>query len=173
MTKSKRNQRIKLDHLNATSNKLENLKQKPKQELNLRESILYLKDKIKAALKKGYSYQDLAEILVEQDIVVSVATLKKYISESNTQSKKRSRQSSPPPQPKSPQDSDNTRNKRGEKVEPKNNSSSPSKSRAKQLSERDSNKTTKSTSIRDQTIKDRPVVLSSSKEDLSNEFNHY
>ena len=173
MTKTRRNQRIKIDQLKATSNKLENLKRKPKQSLNLRESILYLKDKIKAALKKGYSYQDLAEILVEQDIVISAATLQKYLTESNNQSKKRSRPSSPPPQPKSPQDLDNIRNKREAKVEPKNNTGSPSKSRAKQLSERDSNKTTKSTSIRDQTIKEKPVVLSGSKDDLSNEFNQY
>ncbi len=173
MTKSRRNQRIKIDKLKATSNKLENLKQKPKQELNLRESILYLKDKIKAALKKGYSYQDLAEILVEQDIVVSAATLKKYLTESNTQSKKRSKQSSPLPQQKSTQDLDNTKNKREAKVEPKNNSGSPSKSRAKQLSEGDSNKTTKSTSTSGKTNKDKLVVLSGLKDDLSNEFNQY
>ena len=54
MTKSRRNQRIKIDQLKATSNQLENLKKKPKQSLTWRESILDLKDKIKAALKKGY-----------------------------------------------------------------------------------------------------------------------
>ena len=129
--------------------------------------------RIKAALKKGYSYQDLAEILVEQDIVISAATLQKYLTESNNQSKKRSKQSSPHRQQKSTQDLSNTRNEREAKVESRNNSASTSKSREKQLSKHSSNKTTKSTSASNKNNKDKLVVLSGSKEDLSNEFNQY
>ncbi|MGK7952892.1 MAG: hypothetical protein AB4368_29910, partial [Xenococcaceae cyanobacterium] len=83
MVKTKPNQKIHVDKLQTTLAKLGQLKEKPKSELNLRESIYYLRDKLKSALKKGYSYQDLSEILAEQEILISAATLKQYLTEIN------------------------------------------------------------------------------------------
>ena len=84
--KTKPNQKIHVDKLQTTLEKLGQLKEKPKSELNLRESIYFLRDKLKSALKKGYSYQDLSEILAEQDILISATTLKQYLAEINKQS---------------------------------------------------------------------------------------
>ena len=68
MVKAKPNQKIHVDKLTTALNKLEQLDTKPKSELTLRESIYFLRDKLKSALKKGYSYEDLSEILAEQEI---------------------------------------------------------------------------------------------------------
>ncbi|HCF27351.1 MAG TPA: hypothetical protein DEV81_09155, partial [Cyanobacteria bacterium UBA11049] len=78
----KPNQKIHVDKLQATLSKLEQLDVKQKEELTLRESIYLLRDKLRAALKKGYSYEDLSEILEAQGILVSAATLKQYLTES-------------------------------------------------------------------------------------------
>ena len=51
----------------------------PKEELSLRESIYLLRDKLRNALKKGYIYQDLSELLEEKEILISAATLKQYL----------------------------------------------------------------------------------------------
>ena len=40
-----------------------------------------MRDKLKSALKKGYSYQDLSEILSEEEILISAATPKQYLME--------------------------------------------------------------------------------------------
>jgi hypothetical protein len=81
MVKTKPGQKINVLKLQTAFDKLEQLETKPKSELTLRESILFLKDKLNAALKKGYSYQDLSEILSEQEILISAATLKQYLTD--------------------------------------------------------------------------------------------
>ena len=81
MVKTKPGQKINVLKLQTAFDKLEQLSTKPKSELTLRESILFLKDKLTAALKKGYNYQDLSEILSEQDILISAATLKQYLTD--------------------------------------------------------------------------------------------
>ncbi len=91
MAKSKRNQKIHVDQLQTTLDKLDQLEAKPKEKLTLRESIYFLRDKLKKALKKGYSYQDLSEILAEQDIFISAATLKQYLTDLSKESKSRKR----------------------------------------------------------------------------------
>ena len=91
MATAKPNQKIHVDKLSATLEKLEQLEEKQKDELTLRESIYFLRDKLKSALKKGYSYQDLSEILSEQGILVSAATLKQYLTESNKEAVSRKR----------------------------------------------------------------------------------
>jgi len=83
MASSKTVQKVHIDKLQATLVKLEQLEQKPKEELSVRESIYFLRDKLQSALKKGYTYQDLSEILAEQEISISAATLKQYLTESN------------------------------------------------------------------------------------------
>ena len=83
MVRTKPGQKIHVDTLNTALDKLEQLETKPKSELNLRESIFFLKDKLNNALKKGYSYQDLSEMLSEQKILISAATLKQYLTDMN------------------------------------------------------------------------------------------
>jgi len=92
MATAKPNQKIHVDQLSATLSKLDSLDVKQKSELTLRESIYLLRDKLRAALKKGYSYEDLSEILEGEGILVSAATLKQYLTESKkelTKSKNR------------------------------------------------------------------------------------
>ncbi len=59
MANAKPGQKISIEKLQATLVELERLVEKPKEELSLRESIYFLRDKLRNALKKGYSYQDL------------------------------------------------------------------------------------------------------------------
>ncbi|VEP12906.1 conserved hypothetical protein [Hyella patelloides LEGE 07179] len=89
MVKTKPNQKIHVDKLKTTLDKLGQLKEKPKSELTLRESIYFLRDKLKSALKKGYSYQDLSSILEEQEILISASTLKQYLMDINKESESR------------------------------------------------------------------------------------
>lgn len=91
MASAKPNQKIHVDQLEATLAELDQLEEKQKEELTLRESIYFLRDKLKRALKKGYSYQDLSEILEEQGILISAATLKQYLTESNKKAASRKR----------------------------------------------------------------------------------
>lgn len=93
MVKTKANQKINIDKLQITFDKLEQLKEKPKSELTLRESIYFLRDKLHSALKKGYSYEDLSEILEEQDILISASTLKQYLTEISKESASRKKRS--------------------------------------------------------------------------------
>ncbi len=88
MASAKPNQKIHVDKLSATLEKLDSLEKKQPLELTLRESIYLLRDKLRGALKKGYSYQDLSEILEQQGILVSAATLKQYLTESNKEAAK-------------------------------------------------------------------------------------
>lgn len=88
MATAKPNQKIHVDKLSATLEKLDSLDVKQKSELTLRESIYLLRDKLRSALKKGYSYEDLSEILESQGILVSAATLKQYLTESNKEAAK-------------------------------------------------------------------------------------
>lgn len=83
MAGSKTVQKVHIDKLQSTLVKLEQLEEKPKEELSVRESIYFLRDKLRSALKKGYSYQDLSEILEEQEILISATTLKQYLTESS------------------------------------------------------------------------------------------
>ena len=106
MVKTKPNQKIHVDKLQTTLAKLGQLKEKPKSELNLRESIYYLREKLKSALKKGYSYQDLSEILAEQEILISAATLKQYLTEINKKSAARKKRISSRKSQKSTSSSD-------------------------------------------------------------------
>ena len=93
MVKTKANQKIHIDKLKTTLDKLGQLKEKPKEELTLRESIYFLRDKLKSALKKGYSYQDLSGILEEQGILISASTLKQYLTDITKESAARRKRS--------------------------------------------------------------------------------
>jgi hypothetical protein len=67
---------------------LETLPDKPKEELSLRESMGHLREPIQAALAKGYSYQDLADLLGKQGISISATTLKNYVPSGKRQAAK-------------------------------------------------------------------------------------
>lgn len=88
MATAKPNQKIDIDKLQVTLGELEKLEPKPKSSLTMRESIYFLREQLKSALKKGYSYQDLSELLEQQQIVISAATLKQYLTESSKEAAK-------------------------------------------------------------------------------------
>lgn len=93
-TQTKRNQKIPVDTLQTTLDKLGQLETKPKAELTLRESIYFLRDKLKSALRKGYSFEDLSDILANQEILISAATLKQYLTDIKKESSSRQRNKS-------------------------------------------------------------------------------
>lgn len=88
MATAKPNQKIHVEKLQTTLEKLEQLEKKQPQEVTLRESIYFLRDKLRSALKKGYSYEDLSEILEAEGILISAATLKQYLTEINKETAK-------------------------------------------------------------------------------------
>ena len=65
--------------LNQAGSLLQDLPEKPKDLFSLRDAVAQLQDVIKDALSKGYSYEDVAALLAEQTIVISPATLKRYV----------------------------------------------------------------------------------------------
>jgi hypothetical protein len=88
-------QKIPIDKLQTTLGELEKLEEKAKEELSLRESIYFLREQLQSALKKGYSYQDLSELLEKQEIKVSAATLKQYLTEIEKEKRSRQRRAKP------------------------------------------------------------------------------
>jgi|GEM_PF-6391978 len=92
MVATKSSQKISLEKLESTVTELEKLADKKREELSLRQSIHYLRGKLRKALTKGYSYQELSEILRQQEIVITAGTLKQYLNESHLKraAKKRS-----------------------------------------------------------------------------------
>jgi IS30 family transposase len=58
---------------------LNDLPAKPKEQLSLREAVGQLQEQIQEALAKGYSYQDVADMLAQQGIMISASTLKNYV----------------------------------------------------------------------------------------------
>lgn len=183
MNKTKRNQKIKIDKLETTLGKLEQLKEKPQSEFNLRQSIYYLKDELKSALKKGYSYQDLSDILAEQEILVSAATLRQHLNDIDNQSvsqRKKKKSTSKITSSsittnnsqESARDSSNRITNQSNKVGSKNSSNSTPKAEVKS-SDRIEKKPAKSKSAQDKNVEDKPTVLSGSHKDLSKEFNQY
>jgi hypothetical protein len=91
MVKAKPNHKIHVDKLSSALDKLDQLESKPVEELTLRESIYFLRGKLNSALKKGYNYEDLSSILAEQEIIVSAATLKLYLTEGSKSKKSSAR----------------------------------------------------------------------------------
>jgi len=67
--------------LKKAARSLDRLPEPQKQELTLREAISELRDSIRAALRKGYSYNDLSRILAKQGIDISPHTLPEYLRE--------------------------------------------------------------------------------------------
>lgn len=87
----------------TASSFLEELPAKPKENFSLREAVDQLRDPLKSALGKGYSYQDLALMLRDQGIEISASTLKNYVPSGKRQaSKAKAAGVKPVPQAKKP-----------------------------------------------------------------------
>jgi hypothetical protein len=74
-----------IDQVNAS---LQDLPEKPKDNLSLREAVNLLQDEIRVALAKGYTHEDLAAIFADQGIEISALTLKRYVSSGRGQTPK-------------------------------------------------------------------------------------
>jgi hypothetical protein len=70
---------VKQAAIDDAESALQALPEKPKEKLSLKEAVEKLKAPLQAALAKGYSYQELAVMLKENDIIISAATLKNYV----------------------------------------------------------------------------------------------
>lgn len=67
---------------------LQDLPEKPKEDLSLKEAVEQMHEPIKAALAKGYSYDDIAKMLSDKGIKISALTLKNYAPSGRRQSSK-------------------------------------------------------------------------------------
>lgn len=77
---------------NAITNSAALLEALPTQESHtLRDAIQKLHPNIEAALQKGYSYEELALIMKEQGVPVSVSSLKRYLTEVRASIRKKPR----------------------------------------------------------------------------------
>jgi hypothetical protein len=79
---------VKNASLEQTGAFLQALPEKPKEELSLKEAIAQLQEPMRAALAKGYSYQELAAMLAETGIHISAFTLKNYVPSGKRRSNK-------------------------------------------------------------------------------------
>ncbi|MBW4522351.1 MAG: hypothetical protein KME16_22075 [Scytolyngbya sp. HA4215-MV1] len=70
---------VKPATIEHTKTALQALPEKPKEGLSLREAVNRLQEPLRAALNKGYNYEDLAKMLTERGIKISTATLKNYV----------------------------------------------------------------------------------------------
>ena len=196
MVKTKPNQKIHVDKLQTTLAKLGQLKEKPKSELNLRESIYYLREKLKSALKKGYSYQDISEILEEQGILISASTLKQYLTDINKESAYRRKRSKSKPSQTNKSEEKASSDKNAKLGKDTRASKSQSDEGSEDVNiykeksdknfnivESDTVKKSDSSDTKEESVKSRsktktatrtrPKKLSGSNQDLSSDFNQY
>jgi hypothetical protein len=73
--------------IDQASEALQDLPEKTKEKLSLREAVDVLRDHITAALDKGYSYDDIAVMLAKQGVSIAPSSLKHYLARSNRQLK--------------------------------------------------------------------------------------
>lgn len=95
---------------------------KPKQGMTLREAISKFKPTITKALKRGYTYEEVAAILTDEGISIKAATLKQYLAESK--GKKRSSETAPVNQAKSSTQKAESSGSSGKEVDTKSEASS-------------------------------------------------
>lgn len=69
---------------------LQDLPDKPKENVSLREAVDLLQDDIIAALNKGYSYEEMTEVLSKQGISIAPSSLKHYLARSKRQAQPKS-----------------------------------------------------------------------------------
>lgn len=78
-TKRSKASAVKQASIKDTNAFLESLPEKPKEDLSLREAVEQMRDSVRGALAKGYTYQELAAMLTDQGIRISAFTLKNYV----------------------------------------------------------------------------------------------
>ncbi len=66
---------------------LEQLPQKPKEHWSLREAIDLLREPINTALDRGYTHNEIATFLADQEIRISVSSLKRYLAKTRENSR--------------------------------------------------------------------------------------
>lgn len=76
--KRSRSSQVKQETVGHAISFLQDLPEKAKEELSLKEAVRQMHEPIKAALAKGYSYEDVAKMLSDQGIKISALTLKNY-----------------------------------------------------------------------------------------------
>jgi hypothetical protein len=86
--KRPKNLSVSKSALDQAGSLLQDLPQKAKEDLSLREAVDQLQDQVKAALAKGYSYDEVAVLLDGKGIEISASTLKRYVSLSGRQTGK-------------------------------------------------------------------------------------
>ncbi|MBD2461315.1 hypothetical protein H6G89_09675 [Oscillatoria sp. FACHB-1407] len=88
MTTSKKRSSVTVSKtsIDQATQTLQSLPEKPKQGWSLREAIDQMNDVISAAISKGYSYEELVELLRGQGIEISVSSLKNYLTRSKRES---------------------------------------------------------------------------------------
>ncbi len=79
---------VKQSSIQDTNAFLQALPDKPKEELSLREAVEQMRDSVRSALAKGYTYQELAAMLTEKGIKISAFTLKNYVPSGRRRSSK-------------------------------------------------------------------------------------
>jgi len=70
---------VKPEVMGQVAGFLDDLPDKPKEQLSLKEAIAQLHEPIQAAFDKGYSYDETADILRDHGIQISAFTLKSYV----------------------------------------------------------------------------------------------
>ena len=87
---------VEPDRIEAAKTRLRALPEKPKapRTYSLSQAIGQIKNEVRAALKRGYTFDEIAQALKEDGIDVGTPTLKSYVSRGN---KKRSPAKTPPP----------------------------------------------------------------------------
>lgn len=79
---------VKKEMVEEANSFLQDLPEKQKEDLSLKEAVNKLREPIQEALAKGYSYPDLAKMLSEKGIKISALTLKNYAPSGRKQSAK-------------------------------------------------------------------------------------
>jgi len=76
---------IEHERIEAAKSRLRALPEKPKapKTLSIAEAIRQIKNEVRAALKRGYTFDEIAQALKEDGIDVGTPTLKSYVSRSN------------------------------------------------------------------------------------------
>jgi len=77
---------VKPEVMGQVASFLDELPDKPKDQLSLKEAISELLEPIQAAFNKGYTYPEIADILRDHGIQISAFTLKSYVPRGRKQS---------------------------------------------------------------------------------------
>lgn len=70
---------VSKDALEQAGVRLQELPDKPKEFWSLREAVAILQDEITIALNRGYTYDEVVEILADKNISITASSLKRYL----------------------------------------------------------------------------------------------